>query len=80
VWHREGGAGIRIYDPAQDIWSKAAPPPEEPEIQWKYKQIHGFYDPVLNAHFYFLAGDSGDNGSILVYRYAVDGHRRKRPR
>lgn len=80
VWHREGGAGIRIYDPDQNAWTEAAPPPRKPKVQWQYKQMHGFYDPVLNTHVYFLAGDSRDNGSILVYRYAVNAIRRKHPR
>jgi len=38
-------------------------------MPWKYRQMHGFYDPDLNAHFYFLAGDSHDNGCMPVYRY-----------
>jgi hypothetical protein len=31
--------------------------------------MSGFYDPVLNVHYYHLAGDSDENGTMLVYRY-----------
>ena len=43
----------------------AAPPPE---ADWKRRNVNGFYDPELAAHFYHLAGDSDDNGYMLVYR------------
>jgi len=67
IWFRTGGAGIRIYDPTANVWSAAKPPPK---VNWKYRNVNAFYDPVLNAHFYHLAGDSRDNGFFLVYRYA----------
>jgi hypothetical protein len=66
VWHRKGGAGIRIYDIRKNRWRAAAPPPK---VDWKYKQLHGFYDPELSAHFYYLAGDGEPNGFVLCYRY-----------
>jgi len=65
LFHFKGGEGIRIYHPATNRWSRAAPPPD---VQWKYRGINGFYDPVLNVHYYHLAGDSRDNGFLLVYR------------
>ena len=30
---------------------------------------NGFYSPELNAHFFHIAGDSRDDGTIWVYRY-----------
>ncbi len=66
VHFRTGGVGIRIYDPKADAWTPAAVPPK---VQWKYRGVNAFYDPVLNAHFYHLAGDSRDNGFMLVYRH-----------
>ena len=65
LFHFKDGAGIRIYHPATNRWSRAAPPPDVP---WKYRNVNGFYDPVLNVHYYHLAGDSDDNGFLLVYR------------
>lgn len=32
------------------------------------KTIAAYYDPVLNAHFVFLASDGQDDGKMLVYR------------
>jgi hypothetical protein len=33
------------------------------------KAPSSFYDPELNAHFIHCAGDSADDGMMLVYRY-----------
>ena len=30
---------------------------------------HGFYSPEVNAHFFYMAGDSNDNGTMWAYRY-----------
>jgi len=30
---------------------------------------NGFYDPELNAHFYHVASDSGDDGEFWACRY-----------
>ncbi len=59
-------SGIAIYDPTANAWRKACP---LPEADWKRRQVNGFYDPELNAHFYHLAGDSEANGFMLAYRY-----------
>ena len=69
LWHQKEGRGIRIYDPKRNAWSDVSAPPQGPEVEWKYRQMHGFYDPELCVHFYFLAGDSAENGLMLVYRY-----------
>jgi hypothetical protein len=37
--------------------------------EWPRGQVNAFYDPLLNAHFFHIAGDSDDNGVIAVYRY-----------
>lgn len=64
--HLRGGEGIWVYHPEDDAWTRTAAPPE---VEWKYRAMNGFYSPDLNAHFYHLAGDSRDNGFMLVYRY-----------
>jgi hypothetical protein len=57
--------GIFIYDPAANAWSEA--PQGFPE---KWGQCtNAFYDPALNAHFFHVAGDSEDNGTVWVYRH-----------
>ena len=57
------------YDPAADKWTtpKRTFPASAPT---KYVGRHGYYDPKLNAHFYYLAGDSRNKpATMLVYRY-----------
>lgn len=66
LFHLSGGAGIRIYDPERNAWTASSVPPK---VDWKHRTMSGFHAPVLNAHYYHLAGDSDDNGTILVYRY-----------
>lgn len=57
--------GIFIYDPEENAWSQA--PQRFPE---KWGQCtNAFYDPALNAHFFHVAGDSDDNGTVWVYRH-----------
>jgi hypothetical protein len=70
--------GVFVYDPAANTWGKA-PLPVPREF---CKCPSSFYDPVLNAHFIHCAGDSADDGVMLVYRYKkVPGkiRRSKRP-
>ena len=64
--HLKDGSGIRIYDPEKNAWTTAAP---APGAGLRRFTMNGFYDPVLNAHYYHLAGDSRDDGVMLVYRY-----------
>jgi hypothetical protein len=66
---RYGGAtaerGIFAYSPVTNEWSEAAN--SFPE---KWGQCtNGFYNPVLKAHFFHVASDSDDNGTIWVYRH-----------
>lgn len=69
VWHPGDGekGNVRIYDSDADAWEK----PERRLPKPAYRgMVHGFYDEKLNAHFYYLAGDSGNEGTtMLVYRY-----------
>jgi hypothetical protein len=56
--------GIFVYDPATNAWSEPLTVPKE-----LCKCPSSFYDPELNAHFIHCAGDSADDGTMLVYRY-----------
>src|SRR5262249_28760027 len=50
--YREGmkdAQGIHVYAPAANSWS-TEPLPFPEDVHWK--QVNGFYDPVLNVHFY----------------------------
>ena len=60
-----------VYDPKTTKW--AVPPSTLPEkVNWVAGS--GFYDPELDAHFYFNAGDSDtEPGNMWVYRYARGG-------
>jgi len=60
--------GLHIYDPKTDTWTKAPQP--FPGDKWNAGVAsNAFYDPELNLHYYHLAGDSRDDGTIWVYRY-----------
>ena len=59
------GRGIFVYDPAANVWG--ATPLTVPKEYGLCPS--SFYDPKLNAHFIHCAGDSQDNGVMLVYRY-----------
>jgi hypothetical protein len=59
------GRGVYVYDPAANAWGDA--PRTVPNDFCKAPS--SFYDPELNAHFIHCAGDSADDGVMLVYRY-----------
>jgi hypothetical protein len=63
--------GIFIYDPTANAWTETAA--RIPEA-WGNKNANAFYDPVFNAYFFNVGGDSSDNATVWVYR-----HRRARP-
>jgi hypothetical protein len=69
VWHPNDGpkGNIRVCDPDKNAWET----PERTLPKPAYKgMVHGFYDPDLNAHFYYIARDSRNtNTTMLVYRY-----------
>ena len=58
--------GIFIYDPITNSWSAASGGFPE---KWGTLNANAFYDPMLNAYFFHLAGDSDDNGTVWVYRH-----------
>jgi hypothetical protein len=59
------GRGIFVYDPATNAWGES--PLTVPKEYCKCPS--SFYNPELNAHFIHCAGDSADDGVMLVYRY-----------
>jgi hypothetical protein len=59
------GRGVYVYDPAANTWGEA--PLAVPKEFCKCPS--SFYDSQLNAHFIHCAGDSADDGIMLVYRY-----------
>jgi hypothetical protein len=59
------GRGVFVYDPAANAWADG--PRTVPKEFCKCPS--SFYDPELNAHFIHCAGDSADDGVMLVYRY-----------
>jgi hypothetical protein len=60
--------GIYAYDPETNAWSEPLPLPAKVADGIRNGNF-GFYDPELNAHFCYFAGDSDDDGSMWVYRY-----------
>lgn len=60
--------GVFVFDPTTGAWA------EEPlPLPGKFMESrgcgHGFYSPEVNAHFFYLAGDSQEIGTMWVYRY-----------
>ena len=60
---------LRVYDPKTNRWT--APADTFPkDVVTRYMGQHAFYHPGLNAHFHYLAADSGNrHATMLVYRY-----------
>lgn len=58
------------YDPNTEQWS-SRPFPENILAIVQYRSSNAMYDPVLDVYFVFNAGDSGDDGVMLVYRHGV---------
>jgi len=56
---------IFLYDPAANSWSESA---QGLPAEWG-QCTNAFYDPVLNLHFFHVAGDSDDNGVIWAWRH-----------
>jgi hypothetical protein len=60
--------GVFVYDPATGAWAdEVLPLPEK--FAASRGCGHGFYSPEVNAHFFYRAGDSQDDGTMWVYRY-----------
>jgi hypothetical protein len=60
--------GVFVFDPAAAAWAED-PLPLPAKLQASRECWHGFYAPGLNAHFFFLAHDSRDGGTVWVYRF-----------
>ena len=68
--HGENGAGVYAYSPTDNAWTTVSKDlPARWYHDYRISGTSGFYDPDLNAHFFHVAGDSDDNGTIMVYRY-----------
>ena len=65
--HWEGKGGVSAYDPETGAWETLPPPPAG--FLSDQGCIHGFYSPEVNAHFFYLAHDSDDRGTMWAYRY-----------
>ena len=62
--------GIFIYDPVENNWTKTDGAPLWLEENYLYhRSVSAFYSPEYNAHFFWVALDSDDNGRMFVYRY-----------
>ncbi|HOX08335.1 MAG TPA: hypothetical protein PK280_18215 [Planctomycetota bacterium] len=62
---------LYVYDPTAGSWGSPIPMPEA--VQKQRGCGHAFYDPELNVHFVFFAGDSVDNGVMWAYRHKKAG-------
>ncbi|MEX0702249.1 MAG: hypothetical protein WD069_09155 [Planctomycetales bacterium] len=58
--------GVSAFDPETGAWGDAPAPLPANISQGCWS---GFYFPELNAHFFHIAGDSRDDGTMWVYRY-----------
>lgn len=62
--------GIYVYQADANAWSETAVPLPPGFFPSQYAGcVSSFYSPELNAHFFFVAGDSNDDGVIWAYRY-----------
>jgi len=60
--HKAGG--VFIYDPKKNTWSGPSPLPAG-----MAGAANICYDPELNVHFIYVAGDSAPGGAMYAYRY-----------
>ena len=67
VGHWEGKGGVSAYDPETGAWESPPPPPAA--FLADQGCVHGFYSAEVNAHFFYLAGDSDDRGTMWAYRF-----------
>jgi len=65
-------AAVHVFDPATGAWS--GQPLSVPAILANAAECwHGFYSPEVNAHFFYVSGDSRDTGRMFAYRYKRAG-------
>jgi hypothetical protein len=71
VWHGNGRGErghMRIFDPETEKWTTLKR--TFPNVPKQQRCMNGFYDPKLNAHFFYIAGDSRNkDATMLAYRY-----------
>jgi hypothetical protein len=60
--------GVFVFDPNTGAWADEALS-LPPGLKDSRGCGHGFYSPQVNAHFFYMAGDSQDNGTMWAYRY-----------
>jgi hypothetical protein len=58
--------GIYAYSAEKNEWRLVAGKFAD---TWSKGANHTFYDPGLNAHFFYKAADSAGGGRMFVYRY-----------
>ncbi len=72
VWHGKGlgeRGHMMVYEPDANKWTKLERTFPD-GVRTKGMGLMGFYDPDLNAHFFYLARDSNNkHATMLVYRY-----------
>jgi hypothetical protein len=59
--------GLYVYDSGTNAWLNTEPRPL-PEGCGR-GCVSGFYAPLHNAHYYYQANDSRENGTFWLYRY-----------
>jgi hypothetical protein len=66
--YRAKRTGVFVLDPATNTWAERSLPlpARGPSLS---RCWNGFYSPELNAHFFHVAGDSNDDGTVWAYRY-----------
>lgn len=69
IRHKGAERGVFAYDPKTNRWQKDSDLPKSWPEKYATSGSSGFYHPGLDLHFFHVAGDSQDNGRILVYRY-----------
>ena len=57
--------GVFAYDVERNQWATVG----KLAARWPQGQVSAFYDPLMNIHFFHVAGDSDDDGTIIVYRH-----------
>jgi hypothetical protein len=62
-----GGRSVVAYSPEKNELTLATKKIADGNVGWPMHSC--FYDPELNAHFMFCAGDSAPGGKMYVYRY-----------
>jgi len=73
---RSRKGAVCVFDPDTGMWSEA-PLPVPAKVVSSGECWNGFYSPELNAHFFYIAGDSEDRGTMWAYRHNKTENREK---